>query len=314
MGGLLLPPLTDSSSAAGAAPAVLDRGRTMTRINSSHQSLSALDSLNRTQSALMQWLTRLSTGQRINRGRDDPAGLVAAESLARQIVESSAAITSNERSDRTLDTADSALAQMSSALNDISARAVASANTGAMAPGEMQANQMMIDAAVDAVNRTSATAGFGGRPLLDGSLTVQVMPDGQSVTVPKVRASTLGQPGGNEPGMPGDRTLESVRTGGANSLANGGAAAVAAIAGRAATQVAMLRGRIGAFQKYGLEATNSTLADTRLNLITAESNIRDTDMAEATAHTVAKQIAMTSGLMVLAMTNRSRSGVLSLLA
>ena len=282
----------------------------MTRINSSYQSQTALDNLNRTQSALTQWLTRLSTGRRINAGSDNPSGLVAAESLQQQIVESSVSIASNQRSDLMLNTADSALAQMTAAIKRHQHPGRGVGNTGALAPGELQANQMMIDTAVAAVNRIADSAGFGGRQLLDGTLTVKVMPDGQEMTVPEVRAATLGQPGSS---TPGDQTLESVRSGGVNSLANGGAAAVAGIAERASTQIAMLRGQIGAFQKYGIESTNAVLADTQLNTIAARSNILDTDMAEATAHTTAKQIAMTSGMMVLAMTNRSKASVVSLL-
>lgn len=285
----------------------------MARIHSNYQSLGALTSLGRTQAILSQWQTRLATGRRINSGHDDPAGLMAAESLQGQIVESSAAITSNARSGLMLKTADTALGQMSAAIRDIGGLAAASANAGAMAPGELQANQQMIDAAVDAVNRIATTANSGGRQLLDGSLKVQVLPGGQGMSIPKVHASTLGQPGSDFPGQSGGQTLDSIRTGGANSLAKDGGASAAAIATQAATQVATLRGQIGTFQKYAVEGSNALLEDTRLNLVAAKSSILDTDMAEATAQTTASQIAAKSGLLALGLTNRNRSSLLDLL-
>ncbi len=55
----------------------------MTRINTNVGSLNAQKSLQWTNVQLQQALTRLSTGLRINSGRDDPAGLIASEILRR---------------------------------------------------------------------------------------------------------------------------------------------------------------------------------------------------------------------------------------
>ena len=53
----------------------------MTRINTNIPSISAQVHLARSQKDLNTTLTRLSSGLRINRGADDPAGLIASESL-----------------------------------------------------------------------------------------------------------------------------------------------------------------------------------------------------------------------------------------
>jgi flagellin len=172
----------------------------------------------------------------------------------------------------------------------------------------------MIDAAVNAVNRIAVSTTFGGRQLFDGSLTVQSSPDGQTMTVPAVNSATLGQPGSTEPDATGDQTLESVRSGGANSLANGGAAAAVAIAKISASQIATLRGRLGAFRKYGLEGTNSVLADTRLNLVAARSQIVDADMAQVLSRLGQQQITRRSSLMTLAKAEQRQMGLLDLLA
>ncbi len=51
----------------------------MTRINTNVSSLVAQNTLARNTDDLQQALTRLSTGLRINSGKDDPAGLIASE-------------------------------------------------------------------------------------------------------------------------------------------------------------------------------------------------------------------------------------------
>ncbi len=57
----------------------------MTRINTNVSSLVAQNTLGRSNAALNQALTRLSTGLRINTGKDDPAGLIASENLRSDI-------------------------------------------------------------------------------------------------------------------------------------------------------------------------------------------------------------------------------------
>ena len=57
----------------------------MTRINTNVSSLVAQNTLGRSHAALEQALTRLSTGLRINTGKDDPAGLIASENLRSDI-------------------------------------------------------------------------------------------------------------------------------------------------------------------------------------------------------------------------------------
>ena len=53
----------------------------MSRINTNVQSLIAQRILGQQNKGLNTSLERLSTGLRINRGKDDPAGLIASENL-----------------------------------------------------------------------------------------------------------------------------------------------------------------------------------------------------------------------------------------
>jgi flagellin len=142
----------------------------MTRINTNVSSLVAQNTLGRSNAALEQALTRLSTGLRINTGKDDPAGLIASENLRSDITSIKKAITNTDRANQVIATADSALGQVSSLLNDIRGLVTESANSGALSAEQIAANQLQIDSSLEALNRIAQTTTFQGRKLLDGSL------------------------------------------------------------------------------------------------------------------------------------------------
>jgi len=142
----------------------------MTRINTNVGSLVAQNTLGRSNSDLSQALTRLSTGLRINTGKDDPAGLIASENLRSDITAIRRAISNTDRANQVIATADSALGQVSSLLNDIRGLVTESANTGALSDQQIAANQLQLDSSLEALNRIAQTTAFQGRRLLDGSL------------------------------------------------------------------------------------------------------------------------------------------------
>ena len=104
----------------------------MSRINTNVSSLIAQKTLTRNNQSLQTALTRLSTGLRINTGKDDPAGLIASEVLRADMTGVSQAITNTDRADQLIQTADSALGQVSNLLNDIRGLVVEAANSGAL--------------------------------------------------------------------------------------------------------------------------------------------------------------------------------------
>ena len=67
----------------------------MSRINTNVTSLIAVNALNSNNNSLQTSLQRLSTGYRINAGKDDPSGLIASESLQSEQTATSTAITSS---------------------------------------------------------------------------------------------------------------------------------------------------------------------------------------------------------------------------
>lgn len=142
----------------------------MTRINTNVASLVGRTNLQRSNASLAQSLTRLSTGLRINTGKDDPAGLIASENLRSDITAIKKAISNTDRANQVIATADSALGQVSSLLNDIRGLVTESANAGALSEEQIAANQLQVDSSLEALNRIAQTTTFQGRRLLDGSL------------------------------------------------------------------------------------------------------------------------------------------------
>jgi flagellin len=142
----------------------------MTRINTNVSSLIAQNTLGRSNASLNEALTRLSTGLRINTGKDDPAGLIASENLRSDITAIRKAISNTDRSNQVIATADSALGQVSSLLNDIRGLITESANSGGLSDAQLKANQDQVDSSLEALNRIAQTTTFQGRKLLNGSL------------------------------------------------------------------------------------------------------------------------------------------------
>ena len=79
------------------------------------------------------------------------------------------------------------------------------------------------------------------------------------------------------------------------------------------TQVAELRGRLGAFQKNTLEATRNSLGTTLENISAAEANIRETDFASETSNLTRSQILMASNVQTLRIAQQVPRSVLALL-
>lgn len=142
----------------------------MSRINHNISSIQAIHRLIANQNDLSIRLERLSSGLRINRGKDDPAGLIASENLRSEIRGINGAIKNSMRANNVISTAEGALNEVSSLLLEIRGLVTTSANTGAMADEELRANQLQIDSILQSIDRISNTTQFNGKKLLDGSL------------------------------------------------------------------------------------------------------------------------------------------------
>jgi len=142
----------------------------MARINTNVSSLTAQRGLAKSQKALGDTLRRLSSGLRINRGADDPAGLIASEGLRSEISGIDQAIDNSSRASNVIATAEGALGEVASLLLNVKSLVVEAANAGALSPDEIAANQLQVDSAVESITRISNTTTFAGLHLLNGSM------------------------------------------------------------------------------------------------------------------------------------------------
>jgi len=146
----------------------------MGRINTNIAAMVATGRLRRNHLDLNTRLERLSTGLRINRGADDPAGLIASEILRKEIRGIGQAINNSARAINVISTAEGSLNEVSALLLDLRALITSTANEGALSPDEVQANQQEIDAILASVDRVANTTQFAGKKLLNGELGYRI--------------------------------------------------------------------------------------------------------------------------------------------
>ncbi|MDX1565496.1 MAG: flagellin [Phycisphaeraceae bacterium] len=141
----------------------------MTRIITNVPSLLAQRVLDLNNQTLTNSLERLSTGLRINTGKDDPAGLIASENLRAEKVAITAAIGNAERADQVINIAESGLAEVSSILTELESLVVQTANEAGQSLEEREANQLQIDNLLNAIDRIANQTTFQGTKLLNGT-------------------------------------------------------------------------------------------------------------------------------------------------
>src|SRR5512137_1856945 len=139
------------------------------RINHNLAALDAQRNLPTTTQALNQSMEKLSSGFRINRASDDPAGLVISEQFRAQIAGLNRAVQNSEGSINMIQTAEGALTEINSLLVKMRELAIHAANEGFNDTAQLAADQAEITNSIATIDRISATTQFGTKKLLDGS-------------------------------------------------------------------------------------------------------------------------------------------------
>ncbi len=141
----------------------------MSRINTNVSSLLAQRVLGQNNFQLATSLQRLATGVRINRGKDDPAGLIASENLRSELTATNAAINNAERADQVVNIAEGGLQEISGLLTELQGLITTTANTAGLSKAEKEANQLQIDSILQTIDRVSSSTNFQGTKLLNGT-------------------------------------------------------------------------------------------------------------------------------------------------
>ncbi len=139
------------------------------RINTNTAAMNALRNLTNVSDNFARSIERLSSGLRINRGADDPAGLIISENLRAQMVGLAQATANAQDAANLVKTAEGALDEIHNLLRTMRQLAVHAANTGVNDLTAVQADQTQIRSALESLNRIAEQTQFGTKKLLDGT-------------------------------------------------------------------------------------------------------------------------------------------------
>ena len=240
---------------------------------------------------------KLSSGYRINRAGDDAAGLSISEKMRSQIRGLDKASSNAQDGISLIQTAEGALNESHSILqrmNELATQAANDTNTST----DRKAIQKEIDALTSEITRISSTTQFNTMNLLDGNFSGDLQVGALSgqkihISIGSMSAATL-----------------LVNT--LNVTAAAGAGTAMTAVQTAIDKVSTQRSALGAIQNR-LEHTIKNLDTTSENTSSAESRIRDTDMAKEMVTYSKNNILMQAGQSMLAQANQQNQGVLSLI-
>ena len=131
----------------------------MLGVGSSSSSSTAHRQLSRIQDRLNQTFERLSTGKRINHGKDDPAGLIAANRLKGDLVEIGAKRRARQGERHQISIQQSGRQAARDVLNDLRGLVV-EATGDTTSPDQREAIQIQIDSSLDALRLVESTTGI----------------------------------------------------------------------------------------------------------------------------------------------------------
>ena len=139
------------------------------RINNNVAAIDAHRNLVMTTMNLSKSMEKLSSGYRINRAADNPAGLVISEQFRAQIAGLNQAIANSEGSINMIQTAEGALNEINNLLVSMRELAIHAANEGFNDTAQLEADQAEINNAIKTIDRIAANTQFGTKKLLDGT-------------------------------------------------------------------------------------------------------------------------------------------------
>ena len=271
------------------------------RVNTNVTSITAQRSLSTVTDRLTGNFRRLSTGLRISTAADDAAGLAISERLRSQVRSLDQSKRNANDGISLVQTAEGALNEVSSILTRLRELAIQSSN-GSVSNQDKETLDQEFQSLVSEVNRIGRSTEFNGIKLLDGSASSVSFQVGLGTTsgIDTLSVSL-------SPALSTTLSLSSL------DIGSGGATTTAITNIDAAINtVSALRGTLGAVQNR-LASTINNLAITTENLTSAESRIRDVDVAFETAQLTRNNILQQASISVLSQANAQPQAALQLL-
>jgi len=265
--------------------------------------LQAEAALGNTQSTLNSTLEQLATGQRINSGATDPAGLAIANGLSANIAALNQSIQNANDGTGSLQVADGALSQVTSLLNTAVTIATEAA-TGTVSSAQRDSLNSEYQAILSEINRIGTSTAYNGTSVFSAITTSIFLTDANSSSTITDTVGAL------------STTVLGLTTGGTNtSLAgtDGSGAQTALTAIDAAIQtVANDRGTIGAAINR-LNDASAVMTTQVQNLTAAENNIMAADIPSTISDLSRESVLNQTGMAALAQANSQEQSILTLL-
>jgi flagellin len=273
------------------------------RINTNTASLNAQRTMWGTKLGLDKSMERLSSGYRINRAGDDAAGLAISENLRAQIRGLKQASRNAQDGISLVQVAEGGLNEISGLLVRLRELSVQAASD-TIGPVERQFLNVEYDQLVSEMDRIADGTEFNGTQLLSGVgsiLDFQVgtrnNPEIDRISFDASRADA------NSAALGINLTTVADKASAQNALS---------AIDQAIVSVSAMRADFGAIQNR-LQTSISNIQVSVENMASANSRIRDTDVAEETSEMTKNNILLQAGTAVLAQANQSANTALALL-
>ena len=263
--------------------------------------LSALQAENQltiTTAAANKSLQQLSSGSRINSGSDDAAGLAISDGLNANVAALNQSSLNATNAVGSLQTADGALAQVTSLLNRSITLATEAADTG-LSTSQSAAIDNEFQALLTEIGHISSTTNFNGTAVfgssvsaftsdgtIDGTVSIGATVASVSVSILLLNSSSL-------------------------TTSTAAASALTAITAAIST-ISAERGTLGAAVEQ-LQAASTVDTNESQNLVSASSNISSADISSVVANDTKYSILQQTGISALQQANQQAQTVLKLL-
>lgn len=272
------------------------------RINTNMPAVTAQRNLRATEEPLTKAQARLSSGNRINQSRDDVAGLAISENMK-------AEIRSLGQAERNAQTAISFMQVAEGGLNESSNIVIRLRELATQAASDTISDQergyinIEVQGLLQEFDRISGSTEFSGTKLLDGSanrLDFQVGIQNDKDSVVSLDAGDI------------DASSSHLGISGVNVEDKGSAQNSLENLDEALHQISLYRSTFGAAQSR-MGSTINNLATYKENLTSANSRIKDADVAEEASEMAKYSVLQQTGIATLAQANMSPMRVLKLI-
>jgi len=240
---------------------------------------------------------KLSSGQKINRAGDDAAGLAISEKMRSQIRGLNQGSTNAQDGISLVQTAEGALTETHAMLQRLKTLAVQSSN-GTEQDSDRQLIQKEVTQLTSEITRIASQTTFNGKNVLNTASAVDFQVGNKSGQKISVTMQTM--------------TAKSLSLSGLSLSSQAAAVSALATIDTAITTVSKHRATLGSVQNR-LEHTITSTDNTSENLQSAESRIRDTDMAKEMMEYTSKNVLTQAAQSMLSQANQAPNNVLKLL-